>query len=133
MQSEVRADFARNRLYVRYGEMTVEGYLDFARVVVNEARKLSGGFTILSDLRDFQMAKEENPVDANIREITEVLRELKDLGASETIRVVDPQVWLFLAMTEAESVTGYKAFVFNDFNEADEALDHMAEEVASGT
>lgn len=130
MRNEVRADLAKKRLYIRYGEMTVEEYLIFAKEILLEAQKLEKGFTILSDLREFRLPKGENPIQANIREITDTQRELKKLGASEIIRVVDPQVWLFTAMAEAEKDAGYNAFIFDDFTEAEAALDDMAEEIS---
>ncbi|MCW7754778.1 hypothetical protein OOT00_12375 [Desulfobotulus sp. H1] len=132
MPSEVMADKAKNRLYIRYGEMTIEQYLQFAGKIVGEAEKLARGFTILSDLREFSFPRGENPIQANIREITEIQQELKKLGASEIIRVVDPQVWLFIAMAEAEKSAGYEAFIFDDYHEADQALDDIAEEMNGG-
>ncbi|MDY0164741.1 hypothetical protein [Desulfobotulus sp.] len=129
MPNKVMADVAKNRLYIRYGEMTIEQYLLFAREILQEAEKLERGFTILSDLRDFCLPKGENPILANIREITDIQRRLKQMGASEIIRVVDPQVWLFMAMAEAEKDAGYEAFIFDDYMEADAALDDITEEM----
>ncbi|TYT74089.1 hypothetical protein [Desulfobotulus mexicanus] len=131
MSNTVMADKSRNRLYIRYGEMTIEQYFQFTGEIIKEAGKLEQGFTILSDLRNFSLPKGENPIQANIREITEVQQKLKKLGASEIIRVVDPQVWLFMAMGEAEKSAGYEAFIFDDYEEADAALDDMTEDIHS--
>lgn len=132
MPNGVRADMTKNRLYIRYGEMTIEQYLQFAGEILREAEKLEEGFTILSDLRTFSLPRGEDPILANIREIAEVQRKLKEMGASEIIRVVDPQVWLFMAMAEAEKSAGYEAFIFDDYTEADAALDDIAAEMTEG-
>lgn len=128
MLSEVRADLEKNRLYIYYGKTGIEEFLDFGDAVLEEAKKLAHGFTILSDLRSFSLPRGEHLALSHILEFATVQQKLKAMGASEIIRVVDPQVRLFMVMAEAEKAAGYEAFLFDDYEEADVALDDMMEE-----
>ncbi|MGE4518988.1 MAG: hypothetical protein AB7E04_05720 [Desulfobacteraceae bacterium] len=123
--NDVYADPEKNRLVIEYGEVTIDDYMDFAEDVLREAAKLKKGFTVFSDLRNFKMKNSGEIVSANVSEITKVQKKLYEMGASEVIRVVDPQVWLFAAMQEAEKEVGYNALIFDDMNEAMEALDDI--------
>jgi len=123
--NEVCADPEKNRLVIEYGEVTIDDYMDFAEDVLKEASKLKKGFTVFSDLRNFKMKNSGEIVSANVVEITKVQKKLYEMGASEVIRVVDSQVWLFAAMQEAEKEVGYNALIFDDMNEAMEALDDI--------
>jgi hypothetical protein len=123
--NEVYADPEKNRLVIEYGEVTIDDYMDFAEDILKEASKLKKGFTVFSDLRNFKMKNSGEIVSANIDEITKVQKKLYELGASEVIRVVDPQVWLFAAMQEAEKEVGYNAIIFDDMDEAMTALDDI--------
>jgi hypothetical protein len=123
--NEVYADPEKNRLIIEYGEVTIDDYMDFAEDILKEASKLKKGFTVFSDLRNFKMKNSGEIVSANIDEITKVQKKLYELGASEVIRVVDPQVWLFAAMQEAEKEVGYNAIIFDDMDEAMTALDDI--------
>lgn len=127
--NEVYADLEKNRLVIKYGSMTLDGYMVFAGEILKEAAKLAKGFTVLSDLRNFRMKNSGDIVHGNISDITKVQRELKALGASEVVRVVDPQVWLFVAMQESEKDVGYHAIIFDDAQEAENALSDIESEI----
>ncbi|MDY0361998.1 MAG: hypothetical protein RBR08_11125 [Desulforegulaceae bacterium] len=127
--NEVYADPEKNRLVIEYGEVTIDDYMDFAEDVLKEAAKLKRGFTVFSDLRNFKMKNSGEIVSANVSEITKVQKKLYEMGASEVIRVVDSQVWLFTAMQEAEKEVGYNAIIFDDLDEAMEALDDIESEM----
>jgi len=127
--NEVIADVEKNRLVIKYGELTIEDYMTFAEQVVIEASKLEDGFTVFSDLRNFKMKDSCEVVQANVPDITRVQQKLYEMGASEVIRVVDSQVWLFVAMQEAEKNVGYNALIFDDINEAESALEDIESEI----
>ncbi|PID78465.1 MAG: hypothetical protein CSA42_00360 [Gammaproteobacteria bacterium] len=127
--NEVYADYEKNRLVITYGKTTVDSYLGFAERVLEEASKLKKGFTIFSDLRAFSMNKGEHIVHTNVIEIRNMQKKLYEMGASEVIRVVDPQVWLFVAMQEAEKEVGYNAIVFDEITEARVALEDIESEI----
>eukprot|EP00767_Chilomastix_cuspidata_P005752 gnl/Chilomastix_cuspidata/6009.p4 GENE.gnl/Chilomastix_cuspidata/6009~~gnl/Chilomastix_cuspidata/6009.p4 ORF type:complete len:136 (-),score=11.53 gnl/Chilomastix_cuspidata/6009:3558-3965(-) len=127
--NEVYADPENNRLVIKYGEITIDDYLNFAQEVLKEASKLKEGFTVFSDLRDFNMKNSGEVITANVSDITNVQRKLYEMGASEVIRVVDSQVWLFVAMQEAEKDVGYSALIFDDMDEARVALEDIESEI----
>jgi len=123
--NKVYADPEKNRLVINYGEFTIDDYMDFAEDVLKEAAQLKKGFTVFSDLRNFKMKNSEEIVSANVSEIIKVQTKLYEMGASEIIRVVDPQVWLLAAMQEAEKEVGYNAIIFDDMGEAIVVLDDI--------
>lgn len=127
--NKVYADLERNRLVIKYGELTIDGYMAFAEEILQEASKLRKGFTVFSDLREFNMKNSGEIMAANVADITKVQHKLYDLGSSEVIRVVDPQVWLFVAMQEAEKNVGYNAIIFDDMDEAMDALEDIESEL----
>ena len=127
--NEVYADFDKNRLVISYGELSLDDYMRFAEDILKEASKLKKGFTVFSDLREFKMKKSVEIVPVNVKNITIVQIKLKEMGASEVIRVVDPQVWLFVAMQEAEKQAGYHAIIFDDYSEAESALVDIESEI----
>lgn len=127
--NKVYADLEKNRLVIKYGEITLEDYMAFTQEILSEASKLKKGFTVFSDLRDFSMKNSGEIIAANVADITKVQRKLYEMGSSEVIRVVDPQVWLFIAMKEAEKDVGYNAIVFDDIGEAKDALEDIESEL----
>ncbi|MDY0131215.1 MAG: hypothetical protein RBR53_00955 [Desulforegulaceae bacterium] len=128
--NEVIADADKNRLVIEYGEITIDGYISFAGDILKEAGKLKKGFTVFSDLRNFKMKNSEEIVSANVSEIIKIQKELYEMGASEVVRVVDPQVWLLAAMQEAEKEVGYNAIIFDDIDEANAALNDIELEIS---
>lgn len=127
--NKVYADLGKNRLVIKYGELTIDGYMAFAQEILQEASKLKKGFTVFSDLREFNMKNSGEIMAANVADITKVQRKLYEMGSSEVIRVVDPQVWLFVAMQEAEKDVGYSAIIFDDIGEAKDALEDIESEL----
>lgn len=127
--NEVFAEVDKNRLVIKYGDLTLEDYMIFAEDILAEAKKLKHDFTVFSDLRNFRMKHSSDIVHVNVSFITCVQRRLKEMGASEVIRVVDPQVWLFVAMQESEKEAGYHAIIFDDFEEAENALKDIESEL----
>lgn len=127
--NEVYADPEKNRLVIRYGDVTLDDYMLFAEEVIKEASRLERGFTVFSDLRNFKMKNAGEIVPGNVADITKVQRRLREMGASEVVRVVDPQVWLFVAMQESEKEVGYHAIIFDDVAEAENALEDIESEI----
>jgi len=127
--NQVYADPEKNRLVIEYGELSIDDYMNFAEKILEEAAKLKKGFTVFSDLRNFRMKNSGEVISANISDIAKVQKQLYEMGASEAIRVVDPQVWLFAAMQQAETEVGYNSIIFDDVDEATAALEDIESEI----
>lgn len=128
MECSATADIDKNRLYIKFGKTQISELTEFTHEITQEAKKLKPGFTCLSDLRDFKLIDKDSVLSSDIKQIATVQKTLKELGSSESARVVDPQVWLFNLMTEGEKQMGYETIIFEDFNEADAALTDICAE-----
>jgi len=84
---EIRADSARNRLYVRMaGAMTDDEARDVAAAIIGEIRKLGPGFAVINDISALKPASEK---------ASEYLRSAQEAsvkrGSGRVIRVVGSQ------------------------------------------
>jgi hypothetical protein len=123
------ADIDKNRLYIKFGKTEISDLTGFTHEITEEAKKLKPGFTCLSDLRDFKLVDKESVLSSDIKQIATIQKTLKELGSSESARVVDPQVWLFVAMQEAEKDVDYHAIIFDDIEEAENAISDIESEI----
>lgn len=119
----VRADVVRNRLYVKFmGFFNDEEARVACAEVVREARRLTSGFAIITDISEFKPATE-----AGAAEIRSTQTVLGALGVARIIRVVGPNVIPDMQLTrtarEADYGAGVRAEKAASVEEAEQMLE----------
>ena len=116
----VRADTAKNRLYITLGAFTsYDEMYEVALQLRNETNKLQKGFTALTDLRNYEMLGKN--YEALIKGIQLFLI---DAGVSSVIRVVRKfGAWGHLQLDKASMDAGYHAAYVHSMEEAMAILD----------
>jgi hypothetical protein len=127
MQSIVKKNTEKNRLYIIFGELRSDEFQDFADRIIETAKELERGFTCISDLRAFKIVKVDHCPGIDNTQLKRVQLALGKFGMSQHVRIADSQARLFSSLAAGEKEAAYATYLFEDFDEAEMALDTMNE------
>ncbi len=133
----VKADKARNRLYLSFIDLSSVDIKETSRVIIKEASLLKPDFGCILDIRFLKVNWANLSTDA-IDEIKSAQLRLKKMGMGMVVRVVDnrfwldnlssrtsldPDTWVHLTLGEGQIDAGYKATFASSIFEAELLLD----------
>lgn len=116
----VSVDVQKNRLYITLGKLEkVEEILELGEAMREECKKLSPGYTCITDLREYELLEENYEI--YIKGIQEFLR---DLGVSQVVRVVRKfGRWGHVQFDKTSMDLGYSAQSVDSMAKAEAILD----------
>lgn len=122
-QYNVYAKLEKNRLYIQLsGFLTEEESEAAADKVLDEAKKLQKGFTLVNDITGFKPSSQ-----AGAENIKRAQAGVMQLGVSHVVRIVKNKSGVDISnmqfQRKSKEVDGYKADIAESIEEADQILD----------
>jgi len=113
----IRADFTKNRLYIKFGDINEDNAHAISSEIRKKALKLKNGFGVLTDLSDFNVASQR---------FTPIIRLTQEFlmawGAGKIVRVASSIISM-MQFDRLDKESGIDAQVVATVEEGERALD----------